>query len=270
MRAISTTVLAALLALATANAVADTREEARLLNASAVLNEWQQMPDQSIPQRLLDRAQAIVVLPSVVKAAVIFGGRGGKGVAVVRDADGRWSDPVFVTLGGGSWGFQFGVETTDVILIFTTRRGVEGISGGKLTLGGEMSGAIGPVGRDMSGSTDIGLAEVYSYSRAKGLFAGVAIDGTVMTIDHSANDGYYQKPGLLASDIFAGKGPQMPASGQQYVAEVTKLTTGTKTAAAPTPPPPAPAPPASTASQAETKGLESGGAATFPLEKPKL
>jgi lipid-binding SYLF domain-containing protein len=267
MMRISTTLLTALLAVSTATAWADTREEARLLNAKAVLTEWQQMPDQSIPQRLLDRAQAIVVFPSVVKAALVFGGRGGKGAAVVRDANGRWSDPVFVMLGGGSWGFQFGVETADVILVFTTRRGVEGIAGGKLTLGGDMSGAIGPVGREMSGSTDIGLAEVYSYSRAKGLFGGVAIDGTVMTIDHSANDSFYQHPGLLASDIFNGKGPQPPASGQQFVAAVTQLTSGAKTAAAPAAAaPPAPAP---TSAKADGPGLESGGAATFPLEKPK-
>ena len=153
------------------------------------------MPDQRVPDWLLQRAQGIAVIPNVVKVALIAGGRGAKGVLMVRDQQGRWSNPVFLTLGGGSFGFQWGLEVSDVILVFTTRRSIEGVTGGKLTLGADASVAVGPIGRSVSGATDIGLAEVYSYSQSKGLFAGVAIDGTVLAIDHSANAAYYQRPG---------------------------------------------------------------------------
>ena len=173
------------------------------------------MPDQRVPDWLLQRAQGIAVIPNVVKVALIAGGRGAKGVLMVRDAQGRWSNPVFMTLGGGSFGFQWGLEVSDVILVFTTRRSIEGVTGGKLTLGADASVAVGPIGRQVSGATDIGLAEVYSYSQSKGLFAGVAIDGTVLAIDHSANASYYQRPGVLASDILARTSPAPPPSAQR-------------------------------------------------------
>ena len=182
-----------------------TKEEARVIAATAVLDEWQQMPDQAIPDRLLERAQGIAVFPSLIKGAFFIGGKLGRGVVVVKDADGHWSNPSFTTLAGGSFGLQWGIESADIILVFTTKRGLEGLSGGKITIGVDVGGAVGPVGREMSGSTDIGLSELYSYSRAKGLFAGIALDGSPMTIDHSANDAYYGQSGLLASDIFSGK-----------------------------------------------------------------
>ena len=126
------TALAALILLA-ATAVAqaeDAREQARLLTASQVLTELRAVSDQSIPDRLLDRAYAIAVVPDATKVAWFFGGRRGQGVLVVRDKDGRFSDPVFVTLTGGSFGLQWGVQQTDIVLVFTTPRGVEGIAGG--------------------------------------------------------------------------------------------------------------------------------------------
>ena len=152
------------------------REEARLLTASQVLNEALGSPDQFVPSRLLERAYGIAVVPDVTKIAFFFGGRRGNGVLVARDPNGHFSDPVFVNLTGGSFGFQWGVQSTDVILVFTTKRSIDRIASGQLTLGADASVAAGPVGRAASAGTDPTLsAEVYSYSRSRGLFAGVAL-----------------------------------------------------------------------------------------------
>jgi lipid-binding SYLF domain-containing protein len=268
--------LAIFLAAQTASLAAP-REEARLLEAIQVLEDTQAMPDQSIPEWLLRRAQGIAVMPTVVKVGLGLGGRGGKGVLTIRDAQGRWSNPVFITLAGGSIGWQAGVQTTDIILVFTTRRSVEGLTGGKVTLGADASVAVGPVGRQVSGATDIQLdAEVYSYSRAKGLFGGIAIDGTVITIDHKANASYYQRPGVLASDIFAGAAPAAPASAQRLLDAVRRLPhggDGTAPAAGSTATAPAPAasgaPAATQAPPPAGRGLESGGATAYPLQESK-
>lgn len=260
------------LALAFAPAAhAGAREEARIAEATTVVEQMQAMPDQRIPDWLLQRAQGIAVIPNVIKVGLGLGGRGGKGVLVVRRADGSWSNPSFVTLAGGSFGWQAGVQASDIVLVFTTRKSVEGITGGKFTLGADASVAVGPVGRQVSGATDVTLdAEVYSYSRAKGFFGGIAIDGTVISIDHRANAAYYQRKGVLASDVFAATAPAPPASGQKLIVAIDRIGSGTPPAAAPAAgagaaaapqPAPQPTPPA-----AEERGLESGGATTFPLD----
>ncbi len=266
--------LAALLLFAEASAIAGPREEARLLEATQVLEDTQAMPDQRIPTWLMRRAQGVAVIPTVVKVGLGLGGRGGKGVLTVRDAQGRWSNPVFITLAGGSIGWQAGVETSDIILVFTTRRSVEGLTGGKVTLGADASVAVGPVGRQVSGATDFQLdAEVYSYSRSKGLFGGIAIDGTVITIDHKANASYYERPGVLASDIFSERAPTAPPSAQRLLNSLRRLPAGgdgvpATAVASPGPP----ATPAATAQQAapaaapSDRGLESGGATAYPLD----
>jgi lipid-binding SYLF domain-containing protein len=259
---------------ANAAALAGNREEARILQSTQVLQDTQAMPDQAVPDWLLRRAQGIAIIPSVVKIALIAGGRGAKGVLLVRDAQGRWSNPVFMTLGGGSFGFQWGLEVSDVILVFTTRRSIEGVTGGKLTLGADASVAVGPIGRSVSGATDIGLAEVYSYSQSKGLFAGVAIDGTVLAIDHNANAEYYQRPGVLASDILAATAPAPPPSAQRLLDTLRRLPSGGDgVAPAPGPPPSAAAAASPTAASQQpapdSHGLESSGATTYPLNEPK-
>jgi lipid-binding SYLF domain-containing protein len=205
-------------------AQAQTREEIRLANATAVLQELQRSADQNAPHWLLERAYAVAIIPSVIKVGLIIGGRGGSGVLSVRDAKGQWTNPVFIRLGGGSFGFQAGVQATDVLLVFTSRQGVDGIVGGKVTLGADASVAAGPVGRQTSAGTDIGFtAQVYAYSHSKGLFAGIALDGSALTIDHGANARYYQKPDVLASEIIAFNAPAAPASGQAFIAELNQI-----------------------------------------------
>ena len=263
----------ALLLSASGVASAGNREEARILQATQVLQDTQAMPEKSVPDWLLRRAQGIAIIPGVVKVALIAGGRGSKGVMTVRDAQGRWSNPVFLTLGGGSFGFQWGLEVSDLILVFTTRRSIEGVTGGKLTLGADASVAVGPLGRETSAATDIGLAEVYSYSRSKGLFAGIAIDGTVLAIDNSANATYYQKPDVLASEILAPTAPAPPASAQQLLDALRHLPLGSESTAPSTAPHPGaasatPATPPAQPPPPSGRGLESGAATTYPLSDP--
>jgi lipid-binding SYLF domain-containing protein len=185
-------------------ALAGAREEARLIEASGVLEELFAQKDTAIPERLMARAHGIVVVPNVVKVAAVVGGRHGSGAMVVRDASGKFSDPVLVTLSGGNVGWQIGVQSTDIVLVFTTARGLKGITDGKLTLGADASVAAGPVGRSASAATDQNFtAEVYSYSRNRGLFAGVALDGSVLAIDNKANRALYGRS-APAADIIAG------------------------------------------------------------------
>lgn len=200
------TVLAGLvLAFGATGAWAQAREEGRLLMASQVLEELRSSRDQVIPDRLLERAYGIAVIPDFTKVAFFLGGARGHGVLVVRDSSGHFTSPVFVTLTGGSFGFQWGVQKTDLVLVFTSRKGIEGITGGKLTLGGDISVAAGPVGRQASVATDQAFnAGVYSYSHSRGIFAGAALSGAALTIDDSANADLYHRPGLLASDIISG------------------------------------------------------------------
>jgi lipid-binding SYLF domain-containing protein len=186
-------------------ALAGAREEARLIEASGVLEELFAQHDTAIPEKLMARAYGIAVIPNVVKVAAVVGGRRGSGAMVVRDANGKFSDPIMVSLTGGNVGWQIGVQSTDIVLVFTTARGIQGITDGKLTLGADASVAAGPVGRAASAATDQNFsAEVYSYSRNRGLFAGVSLDGSVLAIDTKSNKGLYGKS-APATDIIAGK-----------------------------------------------------------------
>jgi SH3 domain-containing YSC84-like protein 1 len=167
------------------------------------------IPVTAIPESLLAEAQGVAIIPGMVKGAFVVGLRHGKGVIVARDPSGAWRAPVFITVTGGSVGWQAGVESTDVVAVFRNRRGVDGLLRGKLTLGADASVAAGPVGRDASAATDALLkAEIFSYSRSRGLFAGVAIDGAALLVNHRANAAYYApRPGLPkdAIPVSAGK-----------------------------------------------------------------
>ena len=191
-------------------AAAGAKEEAKAQDAARVLGEIMRIPETAVPEKMFTDAHAIAVIPDVVKAGLIFGGRGGKGLISVRSPDGTWSNPSFIKLGGGSVGFQAGVSSSDVILVFRSPRGVDSIVNGKFTLGGDASVAAGPVGRSAQASTDEQLkAEIYSYSRARGLFAGVSLDGTWLRIDHKANQAVYGR-NTTPRMIFEGRADAAP------------------------------------------------------------
>jgi lipid-binding SYLF domain-containing protein len=161
-----------------------------LYEATTVLADLSNIPAKGIPAKLLADAQGVAIIPRVVKAGFVVAGSGGRGVVLVRDKDGGWGDPTFVRFGGGSVGFQAGVESTDVVLVFRDRKSLDRVldGKGKLTLGADAGVAAGPVGRQAMAGTDIKLAaEVLSYSRSRGLFAGVALDGSVIHADAEAN-----------------------------------------------------------------------------------
>jgi lipid-binding SYLF domain-containing protein len=249
-------------ALAPVQAQADDKADRRLQQSQNVFEAFSDLTEQTIPTWLLERAYGIVVVPSVVKVALTLGGRGGKGVMAVRNPDGTWSPPAFVTLGGVNVGFQFGVQSTDVILVLMSRESVEGIAGGKVTLGADASVAAGPLGRSSAAATDATLsAQVLSYSRSSGLFAGVALDGTVIAIDKRANESFYGISDVLASQILEGKVASVPPAAQEFMAVLARATNapGAKGAPAATPAPavtPAAPPPAD------------GPATTYPMEDP--
>lgn len=179
-------------------------------DAIRVLSEIMQSPDRRIPTEMLAQAEAIAVIPNVVKAGLVLGGRHGRGLISVRSPDGTWSNPSYVSLAGGSVGFQAGVQATDVVLVFRSRRGVDSIVNGKFTLGADAAVAAGPVGRNAQALTDGQLkAEIYSYSRSRGLFAGVALDGSVISIDHKANQKIYGNK-VTPRRIFEGGVVQVP------------------------------------------------------------
>jgi lipid-binding SYLF domain-containing protein len=237
-----------LLALATAGAHAQAHEEGLLLQASQVLEELRATPERSIPNHLLERAYGVAVFPGLLKGAFFVGGRHGDGVFIMRDKDGRFTNPFFVSLTGASFGFQWGVQKEDIVLVFTTRKGVEGVTGGKVTLGADASVAAGPMGRDASASTDAGFkAEVYSYSHAKGLFLGVSIDGSVISVDSGSDAAFYKKRGVLASEIASGEVTADYEASRRFLKAVSISTGSGGDASAPvagTQPPAAPAGPA--------------------------
>ena len=194
----------ALLTMTTLSAQAGEEENKRAENAVRVLKEIMMAPDKAIPKDLLQNAHAIAVIPDVIKAGLVVGGRHGDGLISVKTRDGTWSNPSFIALTGGSIGFQAGVSSTDVVLVFRTQRGVDSIVHGKFTLGADASAAAGPVGRSATASTDAQLhAEIYSYSRARGLFAGASLDGSAITIDNDANQAVYGE-GVTPRRIFEG------------------------------------------------------------------
>jgi len=203
--ALATAALIAGSALTAMPAQAGAREENRARDAVAVLDKIMRIPEQSVPQSMLDNARAIAIIPGVVKAGFVVGGRFGRGLIAVRGPDGTWSNPSFVTIAGGSFGFQAGVQSTDIVLVFSNTHGVDSIVHGKFTLGADASVAAGPVGRQAEASTDERLkAEIYSYSRSRGLFAGIALDGAALQIDDKSNASIYG-PDATPRAIFEGR-----------------------------------------------------------------
>lgn len=178
--------------------------------ASKVFQEIMAAPDRGIPGSVLDKAQCVAVFPQVIKAGFIVGGRGGRGVASCRVANG-WSDPAYFDLKGGSFGLQIGAQATDFVLLFMNHDGMRSLVKSKFELGGDASVAAGPVGRQAGVSTDLKLDEqILSYSRSKGLFAGVELKGAVISLDDSDMESAYGE-GVKAEEVLTGKktGPAM-------------------------------------------------------------
>jgi lipid-binding SYLF domain-containing protein len=265
------------LSFTTTHVHAQAREQGRLLMATEVLEEIRASRDSAIPDRLLERAYGIVVVPSVTKIAFIAGGRWGKGALVVRDKNGNFTSPIFVNLAGASVGWQWGGQSTDIVLVFTTRAGIEGITGGKLTLGADASVAAGPVGRSASAATDQNFAaEVYSYSRSRGLFAGVALDGTSISVDRKANANYYKKSGVMASEIINGTVTSNDDTARRFLAAVATSTATNTASVAPGSAPPSDSAPVDSSSSAGSATspppagphAPPGETRTFPMEDP--
>jgi lipid-binding SYLF domain-containing protein len=264
--ALLATIAAACLPLA---AAAQTRSDARLITATQVLQELRDSPDQGIPGWLMERAYGVAVIPEVLKGALVWGIRHGNGVLTVRDESGRFSNPVFISLTGGNVGWQIGVQSTDLVLVFATRRSVEDFAKGKFTLGGTASVAAGPIGR--SGEAAAGkAAEVYSYSRSRGLFAGVAFDGTALRYDTKANRDFYGQPTNTA-DIIAGRVTTNNETARRFIAAVAaSIPAGSAGAASAQVGAPAPATSGAAPATSTSASAPAGGTArTFPLEDAK-
>src|SRR5215813_11640015 len=177
----------------------------RAAEAAKVLTEIMNIPENSIPEELMARAHGIAVMPHVVKGAFGLGGQWGKGLMSQRREDGSWTPPAYVEIGGGSFGFQVGLQATDVVLVFTEENGIKALLKAKLKLGADASVTAGPVGRKAEVGTDILLRSgVFAYSRSRGLFAGVSLDGSVIGIDDSANRKVYGKD-VTGEQILLGK-----------------------------------------------------------------
>jgi lipid-binding SYLF domain-containing protein len=203
------------LALPSASTMAAAEETKRVESATEVLSVIMEIPESAIPPVLLADAQGIAIIPSVIKVGLFVGGQYGRGVLLVRGKGGAWSNPVFITLKSGSIGWQIGAESTDFVIVFKTPRSIEGIMKGQYTLGAEAAAAAGPVGRSVKASTDIELkAEIYSYSRSRGLFAGVSLEGSSLQIDDKSNAAYYEKEAVQPSGILSGQDVKTPPGAE--------------------------------------------------------
>jgi lipid-binding SYLF domain-containing protein len=198
-------------------------EAERAADAVNVLTEIMSIPESSIPEDLMARAHGIAVIPHVVKGAFGIGGQWGKGLMSQRREDGSWSAPAYIEIGGGSFGLQIGVQATDIVLVFTDEEGIKGILKGKVKLGADASATAGPVGRNAEVGTDVLLrSAVFAYSRSKGLFAGISLDGSVIGIDDSANRKIYGN-NVTGKDILLGNAVEINNVVQPFVAELQKV-----------------------------------------------
>jgi SH3 domain-containing YSC84-like protein 1 len=190
--------------------------ENRISESARVLNDMMRAPDGSIPSDLLRRSRAVVIFPSVIKAGLGVGGQYGTGVVLRRNpGTGKWGPPAFITLVGGSFGWQIGVQATDLVLLIMSDVSLRSLFHDKFTIGADASIAAGPIGRDASASTDIALsAGILSYSRAKGIYAGISLQGSIMQADWVANEGYYGSDLSMIDGFFEGKGHISPAAAR--------------------------------------------------------
>jgi lipid-binding SYLF domain-containing protein len=201
-------------------ALASDREDdiGRVEKAGRVFHEIMATPDKGIPRDLLEKARCVVIIPGEEKAAFIFGGNYGKGVATCRTGAG-WSAPMFIAVGGGSFGFQIGASFTDSVMLFMNDHALHSLLGDKFKIGGDVTVAAGPVGRQASANTDVRMeAEILSYSRSKGLFAGISLDGAVVQADHSGDKAMYGHD-VTHEEILGGT-MAVPESARRLIGEL--------------------------------------------------
>jgi SH3 domain-containing YSC84-like protein 1 len=200
-------------------------EQDRVKASSQVLNQILQAKDKGIPQDLMDKAVCVVIYPSVKKAAFVVGGSYGRGVMTCRTGQtfrGPWSSPTMMALEGGSFGLQIGAEATDLVLLIMNERGAKSVLSSKVKLGGDASAAAGPVGRTISAETDVKMnAEILSWSRAKGVFAGISLEGSTIRPDGNANKNLYGRE-VDAQDIVFKHEVRTPASASPLLSELNR------------------------------------------------
>jgi len=198
-----------------------------IATAGEILDSFGNLQLRGIPPALLKDAQGVAIIPHVIKAGFVIGGRHGRGVILVRGADGVWGKPLFLTLSGGSIGWQVGVQSTDLVLVFKTRSSLDRIleGKGKLTLGADAAVAAGPLGRQAEAATDGQLkAEIYSYSRSRGLFAGVSLEGAALLMDTRGTDAYYRTEPAAVIDPRTGVTVPVTPPSVSLQMQVTQMT----------------------------------------------
>ncbi len=203
-------------------AAADHREIQKIHDAEGVLKMSVTAPDKGIPRSLLERAECIGVFPGLTKGAFVVGGEFGRGVFTCRQKNGAMGAPAFFTIGGGSFGWQFGGEQADLVLLIMNDNGVKRLLQDKFTLGGEASAAAGPVGRTAQAGTDAQMhAEILSWSRSRGVFLGVSLEGSVIKPNKTATARFYGRP-VTASDLLVAQTVQTPAAAKAFVRTATE------------------------------------------------
>ena len=189
-----------------------------ITQAKQVLNEIMASPDQSIPEELLAKCRALVIYPSLIKGGFIFGGRYGKGVVLKHDKKtGAWGPVAYSTIAGVSFGFQIGIQATDLVLVIMNNKGLEGLLSSKLTLGADAALSVGPVGRTTEIATDLSLrAGILAYSRSRGLFGGLALNGAIVVPDNGSNSAYYGKA-VTSKEILLNNGVEIQPSSKELI-----------------------------------------------------
>jgi len=210
------TVAVVCLLLPAAGLSAQAEEIGRITEATVAFRDIMAIPDKTVPEYLLRDAAGIAIIPRVVKVGFIVGGEYGRGVLLLRNKNGSWSNPIFITLSGGSIGWQLGAQAADFVLVFKTVRSVDSVLTDKLTLGVDVAVAAGPLGRRAGASTDMQLkAEIFSYSRSRGFFAGLSLDGALIQIDDEANAAFYDAEYISPRDIQTRKDLKLPEEAVQ-------------------------------------------------------
>jgi lipid-binding SYLF domain-containing protein len=213
------------------------RQVKTLEAAATTVRAFGEIPLKGIPRSLLHDAAGVAVIPEVVKAGLLIDGRFGRGVILVHEPDGSWSSPVFVSISGGGVGGVAGVETTELVLVFKTRKSLDRVLEGKIALGGDLAVAAGPVGRDTETAANRPLAaDIYSYSRSRGLFVGLSLEGSKVKVEHKANEVFYGLPGIRPSDVLGRRWPPAPPV-ELLRAELGKLSGPVTVISVPQPPP---------------------------------